>query len=59
MKIFVTTFVYNEREYSGPNIYAESFEIAKAIAELEGYKVEGELTDIIASEEDSENRTIH
>jgi len=59
MKIFVTTFVYNEREYSGPNIYAESFEIAKAIAELEGYKVEGELTDIIASEEDIENRTIH
>ena len=59
MKIFVTTFVYNEREYSGPNIYAESFEIAKAIAELEGYKVEGELTDITASEEDIENRTIH
>jgi len=59
MKIFVTTFVYNEREYSGPNIYAESFEIEKAIAELEGYKVEGELTDIIASEEDIENRTIH
>ncbi|MGA0233676.1 MAG: hypothetical protein ACO3MB_12490 [Saprospiraceae bacterium] len=59
MKIFVTTFVYNEREYSGPNIYAESFEIAKAIAELEGYKIEGELTDIIASEEDIENRTIH
>ena len=59
MKIFVTTFVYNEREYSGPNIYAESFEIAKAIAELEGYKVEGELTDIIASKEDIENRTIH
>jgi hypothetical protein len=59
MKIFVTTFVYNDRQYSGPKIYAESIEIAKAIAELEGYKIEGELTDIIATEEDNIHRTVH
>ena len=50
MKIFVTTFVYNDRQYNGPKIHAESIEIAEAIAELEGYKIEGELTDIIATE---------
>lgn len=59
MKIFVTTFVYNDRQYNGPKIYAESIEIAKAIAELEGYKIEGELTDIIATEEDNIHRTVH
>lgn len=59
MKIFVTTFVYNDRQYNGPKIHAESIEVAEAIAELEGYKIEGELTDIIATEEDNIHRTVH
>mgnify|MGYP003108899567 FL=1 len=59
MKVYITKFFHDDKEYSGPNIYAESEEDASLIAEGEGYEVVGELTDIIALRSTEEKRTIH
>ena len=59
MKVYITKFLHDDKEYSGPNIYAESEEDASLIAEGEGYEVVGELTDIIALRSTEEKRTIH
>jgi len=59
MKIYITKFLHDDKEYSGPNIYAESVEDASVIAEGEGYELVGELTDIIALHMEEEKRTIH
>tara|TARA_R100000781_G_scaffold22616_1_gene16778 strand:- start:840 stop:1064 length:225 start_codon:yes stop_codon:yes gene_type:complete len=43
MKIFLTSFKFDGIEYTGPNIFAQNWEIAKAIAESQGLKIDGEL----------------
>ena len=58
MKIYSTRFVWDGKEYGGPNIHAETIEIAQAIAEHNGLIVQGELTDIVGMEKD-EARVIH
>ena len=59
MKIFITKFLHDDKEYSGPNIYAESVEDASVIAEGEGYELVGELTDIIAFSDKENKHTVH
>jgi len=58
LKIYLTRFVWDGKEYGGPNIHAETIEVAEAIAELNGLTVEGELTDIVGMEKDKA-RVIH
>jgi len=58
MKIYITKFLHDDKEYSGPNIHAESMEDASIIAEGEGYELVGELTDIIVAEK-IEKMTVH
>ena len=52
MKIFITKFIHDGQEYCGPNIHAEDLEVAQAIAEIDGYIVQGELTDLVQFKED-------
>ena len=47
MKIFLTKFTHNDKDYSGPNIHAKSMFDAEVIAKNQGLEVEGELTDLI------------
>jgi len=58
MKIFITKFIHDGQEYCGPNIHAEDLEIAQAIAEIDGYIVQGELTDLVQFKKD-EKRVLH
>jgi len=58
MKIFITKFTHDEKEYDGPYIHAKNIDEAETVAEANGYIVLGELTDIIVSEE-TEKRTLH
>ena len=59
MKVYITKFLHDDKEYSGPNNYAESEEDASIIAEGEGYELVGELTDIIALRSNEEKITLH
>jgi hypothetical protein len=47
MKIYVTTFIHDGKEYVGPDIHAETFKNALLIAESQGLVVQGELTDLV------------
>jgi hypothetical protein len=58
MKIFITKFTHDEKEYDGPYIHAKNIDEATTVAEANGYVILGELTDIIVSEE-TEKRTLH
>jgi hypothetical protein len=58
MKIFITKFTHDEKEYDGPYIHAKNIDEAATVAEANGYVILGELTDIIVSEE-TEKRTLH
>jgi|TARA_R100000081_G_C4650689_1_gene82598 hypothetical protein len=58
MKIFITKFTHDEKEYDGPYIHAKNIDEAETVAEANGYIILGELTDIIVSEE-TEKRTLH
>lgn len=58
MKIFVTKFTHDEKEYDGPYIHAKNIDEAETVAEANGYVILGELTDIIVSEE-TEKRVLH
>jgi len=49
MKIWITSFVWDDHEYEGPNIIAETFEKAQFLAGLQGLVVEGHLVDIISN----------
>ena len=49
MKIWITSFVWDNYEYEGPNIIAETFEKAQFLAGLQGLVIEGQLVDIINS----------
>ena len=58
MKIFITKFTHDEKEYDGPYIHAKNIDEAETVAEANGYIILGELTGIIVSEE-TEKRTLH
>ena len=47
MKIFITKFIHDGKEYDGPNIYAQNANDADLIAESQGLEVLGELEDLI------------
>jgi|TARA_R100000700_G_scaffold5733_1_gene9096 hypothetical protein len=53
VKIFITKFTHDEKEYEGPNIYANNIEEAETVAEVNGYIVLGELTDIVITEDEN------
>jgi len=58
VKIFITKFTHDEKEYDGPNIHANNIDEAETVAEVNGYIVLGELTDIITIENEKE-KTLH
>jgi hypothetical protein len=49
MKIWITSFIWDDSKYEGPNVVAETFEKAQFLANLQGLAVEGELVDIISN----------
>lgn len=59
MKIFLTTFIHDTKEYEGPDIHAESVEQAQLIAESQGLIVEGELTELYALSDSTRPRVLH
>ena len=63
MKIYLTRFVFDGKEYAGPDIHAECIEDAELIAEYSGLIVDGELTDIMDLDSDldfdSRPRVLH
>ena len=46
MKIFLTTFLHDAKEYEGPDIHAHDEDEALLIAESQGLILEGELTEL-------------
>jgi len=54
MKIWITSFVWDDDEYEGPNILAETLEKAQYLANLQGLTLEGHLIDNLDSVEDFE-----
>ena len=48
MKIWITSFIWDDDEYEGPRIIAETLEKAKFLAGLQGLVEECELVDIIS-----------
>ena len=50
MKIFITSFIWDGTEHSGPNIFAKDIQIAEAIAEYQGLIIDGELAEIHGEE---------
>ncbi len=54
MKIFLTKFIWDGEEFTGPNIYAKTQDEAEVIAEYYGCSVEGELLDVVATDSASE-----
>tara|TARA_B100001248_G_scaffold240648_1_gene206769 strand:- start:11027 stop:11221 length:195 start_codon:yes stop_codon:yes gene_type:complete len=58
-KIYITKFIHEEYEYTGPDIHAENFEQAELIAEAQGLILEGELTDLIALDDFARPKVIH
>ena len=61
MKIYITSFIHNGNEYAGPNIHADSFDSASIMAEGQGLKVCGELTEILqdTTNKDLDNKRLH
>ena len=59
MRIYLTRFVFDGREYAGPDIHAENMEDAELIAEYSGLIVDGELTDIVDLDLDTIPRVLH
>ncbi len=59
MKIFLTKFTHDGKDYSGPNIHAKCMFDAELIAENQGLEVEGELTDLVDLDLDSKPRVLH
>ena len=59
MKIFLTKFTHDGKDYSGPNIHANCMSDAELIAENEGLEVEGELTDLVDLNLDSKLNVLH
>jgi hypothetical protein len=59
MKIFLTTFMHDKREYEGPDIHAETEEEALLIAESQGLILEGELTELYSLGDEIRPRVLH
>ena len=59
MRIYLTSFVYLGDEYAGPEIIADSWDMADEIAEPHGLIVIGELTDLIHEDIVKSERVIH
>jgi hypothetical protein len=59
LKIFLTRFLWDDEDYTGPNIYAQSESEAQAIAEYYGCDVVGELTDVVSEEGECASKKIH
>ena len=59
MKIFITKFMFDGKEYCGPDIHAECMDDAELIAEANGIEVEGELTDLVDSDYEIKTRVLH
>jgi len=62
MKIFLTSFIHDGKEYAGPNIFARNWEIAEAVAEYQGLQIDGELEEIHSEElleKLNEKRVLH
>ena len=61
MKIYITSFIHDGKEYEGPNIHADSFDSASIMAEGQSLKVCGELTEILQdiTDEDLDNKRLH
>ena len=59
MKIFLTKFTHDGKDYCGPNIHAECMDDAELIAENQGLEVEGELTDLVDLDLDSKLNVLH
>ena len=59
MKIFVTKFTFDGREYCGPDIHAENMDDAELIAEAHGLEVEGEITDLVDLDYETRPRVLH
>jgi len=51
MKIFLTKFVHDLKEYEGPDIHAETWE--------EGLILEGELTELVSLGDEIRPRVLH
>ena len=59
MKIFLTKFIHDGKEYTGPDIHAECMLDAELIAEYHGFEIEGELTGLVDMDFDSTSRVLH
>ena len=59
MKIFLTTFVHDTKQYEGPDIHAETWEEAELIAESQGLILEGELTELVSLGDEIRPRVLH
>mgnify|MGYP000641554840 FL=1 len=61
MKIYITSFIHDGNEYTGPNIYADSFDSASIIAKEQNLTVCGELTEILQDNinEELNDKTLH
>jgi|TARA_R100001244_G_scaffold120455_1_gene90058 hypothetical protein len=44
MKIWITSFTYQDKEYAGPNVFASSKKKAQLLCNIQGLTLEGELT---------------
>jgi|TARA_R110000824_G_scaffold4172_7_gene19770 uncharacterized protein YdeI (BOF family) len=58
-KIFITSFVWDQAEYEGPDIHADTLEQAKLIAESQGLILDGELVDLITMHDETRPRVLH
>ena len=43
MKIWITSFVFEDKEYAGPNIFASSKKKAQLLCDIQGLTLEGQL----------------
>ena len=59
MKIFLTTFLHDAKEYEGPDIHAENEDQALLIAESQGLILEGELTELYSLGDEIRPRVLH
>ena len=59
MRIFLTEFTYKGETHDGPDIIAESREIAEKTAKRKGVTVIGELDSLLAIEDDSKEVSLH
>ena len=59
MRIFLTEFTYKGETHDGPDIIAESREIAEKTAKRKGVTFIGELDSLLAIEDDSKEVSMH